>query len=33
MNAIALATLLVHTVATLTVAIGTTVAAVWSPRR
>lgn len=33
MNAIALTTLLVHSIATVAVAIGTMVAAVWSPRR
>lgn len=33
MNAIALSTLLVHSLATVTVAIGTALASVWSPRR
>ncbi len=33
MIAIALSTLLVHTIATAAVAIGTAVSAVWSPRR
>lgn len=33
MNAIALTTLLVHSFATVAVAIGTMVASVWSPRR
>jgi hypothetical protein len=33
MSALAIATLLVHTLATLTVAVGTAVASVFAPRR